>query len=139
MCLLILLAVFPYAAVGRVPQSIGYQSRWAILFSAAGGLSIAALDFYLRGSRFTFLRKVSTVLPVTILILFSVKTWDSHGGWLQLSLENKAIETKLALVDPPGVEAFCIDTNIKSEQLYQRRWYDWAYIFSKAWKDPNSH
>lgn len=130
----LVMAIFPYAAVGKIPASEGYQTRWAILVGVSGALSIALVYELGRVSRHKAGQWLGVTLTAFLCSSFTLLTWDHYGNWQRVALENSAMISKMKLLDfRPEVDVFCVDTNIVSEKFYIRRWYDWAYVYSQSW------
>lgn len=132
--LFLILAVFPYAVVGKIPATEGYQSRWASYVGVGGGMFIGLLYEIGRSARKRILKYGMLPISMFLTLAFTSSIWDNYGKWQRVAIENNAIIAKLkTLPQRREVDFFCVDTDILSEQFYFRRWYDWAYIYSKSW------
>jgi len=131
----LIIAVFPYAAVNKMLAYEGYQSRWAMLVGVGGGLSIGLIYQLLRFYSHKWTEWVAGTVVTFFICAFILACWDDYGKWQRSALENNIVIAKLQTLEHKAeVELFCIDTNLYSEQFYQRRWYDWAWVFSKSWE-----
>ncbi len=131
---LLIMAVFPYAAVGKIPVAEGYQSRWASYVGVGGGLFLGLLYEVGRSTKHRVFKYSMLSITVYLMLAFTSVIWDNYGKWQRVAIENNAMVAKLkTLPQHRDIDFFCVDTDILSEQFYFRRWYDWAYIYSKSW------
>lgn len=138
--LLLVGAMFPYAAVGQSPSLQGWHTRHALLASLPVALFVVSL---LRPMWFIFSgqargamdgRFAALLIGVLLLVAFSLSTISTYVSWQARAVKDKAIMTVLA--DTPilkGTSVFWVDDQypLGGERLY--RFYEWAGMLKKAW------
>jgi len=138
--LLLVSAIFPYAAVAQSPSLEGWHTRHALLASLPVALLVVSL---LRPMWFIFAgqargamdgRFAALLIGVLLLASFSLSTISTYISWQARAVKDKAIIGILA--DTPilkGISVFWVDDQypLGGERLY--RFYEWAGMLKKAW------
>ncbi|OGC04149.1 hypothetical protein A2276_06010 [candidate division WOR-1 bacterium RIFOXYA12_FULL_43_27] len=137
--MLLILAIFPYAAVGKFPDS-SYASRHLLLV----GLPLALILF-------CFIRfiekelqlgiKAVNIMFISLILLFSYVGIENYINWQYRFIKDESI--MLQLKEMPYSKKYSTffienDTNKASSSIetaiYNYSYYEWSGIFNKVWK-----
>lgn len=123
-------AILPYAAVGKPPQISGVQTRFAILVAPSLAVLVAGVMETCRGVR---ARRIASAVVGALLGAFAMQHARAYVDWQLCAIKDQACIAALRRLPPPVNTAYFFVRGDHLEHTYAREFYDWGYIFHRAW------
>jgi hypothetical protein len=132
---LLALAIFPYAAVGRVPLTYGWNTRHAILVSLPMAVILVAITRLCFDNKNLSLSKVGPLFLAVLILAFSLSSIASYLSWQALWVKDRSVMTHLTnLKDAAeGISVFWIDDKVHLGDDRPYAYYEWSSMFKTVW------
>ena len=130
--LLLLLAMVPYALVGKSPAPYGWTTRHALLVGLPMGITVTAA-IGLVFTREGVLSRPGWVLLAVLFLGFSRLTVANYVEWQERWIKDRSIMVNLSrLPDAANYSVYWVDDQFPQFQE-SYRFYEWSSIFKAVW------
>ncbi|MCP4697815.1 MAG: hypothetical protein GY862_13330, partial [Gammaproteobacteria bacterium] len=133
--LLLLAAVFPYAAVGKASAAAGWNTRHSVLLGLPLGLLIVSATHALPFLRRESGEKYRHLIVHIIIIAFMASLMNTYLTWQARWIKDESVMLKLSKrEDLKRNSVFLIQNDyLIVGEFY--RFYEWAAMFKRIWGD----
>lgn len=136
--LLLALAIFPYAAVGKQASVHGYETRHALLVALPMAIILVSATRLLFGGNTRSISRLSLSLLIILLLAFTLSSVANYISWQARWVKDRSVMINLSnLENAEGISVFWIDDQ------YQHRYklggessylfYEWSSIYRSVW------
>jgi hypothetical protein len=126
------LAIFPYAAVGRFPTVLGWNSRHGLLVAAPAAIALYGLVRAIAGSPLASSR-IALGVYAFIAASLGLYTAKTYVGWQARWAKDAGIIAQLKAMPPNEASIYAVDDDFKLAGEGDYRFYEWSTMFKTAW------
>ena len=131
--LLVVLAAFPYIAVGLSPSEHGWSSRHTILLGVPVALVIVGAARLLFGTRDGRFGVVGGAVVLSLLGGFIIDTAEGYLGWQARWITDSSVMANLASAPGAGgYSVYWVDDRYQLGGEPQYRFYEWSSMLGQA-------
>ena len=136
--ILLLLAIFPYAAVGKAPSIHGWNTRHALLVALPMAIIIVSFGRILFGNKKGTISKIGFSFLVIFVLAFSISTITYYIAWQARWVKDRSVMTNLSdLNKKEDISVFWINDQFPLGGENNYRFYEWSSMFKTVWGDES--
>lgn len=135
---LLVLGIFPYVAVGKVPLISGWRTRHALLIALPMAIIIVSFGRLFFSNKKGSISKIGFTFLVILVLAFSLSSITYYISWQARWIKDRSVMTNLSdLKMKEDISIFWIKDKfpVGGENYY--RFYEWATMFKTVWGDES--
>ena len=139
---LLVLAIFPYAAVGSEARVHGYGTRHALLVGLPMAIILVSATRLLFSRNTRYISQCSLFLLMILLLAFTLSSVTNYMSWQARWVKDRSVMVNLAeLEGAEGISVFWVHDEYQGEYNYGGQpiylSYEWTRMFKVVWGDES--
>ena len=136
--MLLLLGIFPYAAVGKAPSIQGWNTRHALLIALPMAIIVVGLIRIFFSNKKGIISNMGFSFLVVMVLAFTLSTITYYISWQARWAKDRSIMVNLSrLNNIEGISIFWINDQFPLGGENNYRFYEWSTMFKTVWGDES--
>jgi hypothetical protein len=136
---LLALAIFPYAVVGKAASAQGWETRHALLVALPIAIILVAITRLALGDKTGSISKLGLFFLMILLLAFTLSSINNYLSWQARWVKDQSIMENLSTLENiDNVSVFWVDDQFQIDgTATYYDFYEWSSIFKSVWGDES--